>query len=153
LGNGGFESGVVAPWKTLAATDGTSPGFRTYQNGTSPGYAQSGGWFGESNAHPHGSIYQDITVSVKADTQYQFSCWFRSPQNVSIQGDLALIGGPADANPEWPQIPFGANGQWAQVAQTASFTRDHAALRLQLYMESSGSNFDTDRCSVREVTG
>jgi hypothetical protein len=149
LQNGAFELGAdsrsPAPyWRPVNWPSSVS--FTQY---SIAGRALDGSGFLEMNTKRiGGSLAQDVPNQTQRGQSYRFSIWVKAgPNTPSVSGTIALwgLGGVAESG----STNFTVGQNWTLVTCPLDVNKDgHVTLRAEIYMESSGLNFDLDSASL-----
>jgi hypothetical protein len=140
--NASFERDVG--WETPGWwTRNCNPGGVTWAR--YPGDAKTGGYFLEANtATSGGSICQDLNVVPLSGQSYAFSIWLRSPTSQVATGSVVLraLGGTQEAYFTGFTL---ASSSWVQVTAPLDVRyAGHTGLRAEIYMNTTGRNYDFD---------
>ena len=102
--------------------------------------------------NPGDSWYQDYSVKANVGDTYTYSIYVRSPTGVPVSGRLALWGlGSVNEN---SNIPFTVSSKdWQRITTTYTVTRSGVnTLRAQMYLDTTGVNYDFDGAQLEEST-
>jgi len=132
------------------SADGWRPYYKAYAVNmaryTNPTRSHDGSGFLEMNTYANGgSVAQDVRLSTKKGESYLFSVWLRAAPGVgSVSGRVHLWGLQGE-EVESGYTSFTVGQTWTQVAAPlATLIDDHHTLRAEIYMYTTGANFNID---------
>ena len=91
-----------------------------------------------------GSVAQDVTIAPQPGQSYSFSVWLRAAPGVnSVSGSVALWG--LGGTQENGSTSFTVGQEWTLVTAPLDVQNPgHTSLRAEIYMQTTGANFDAD---------
>lgn len=140
LTDGGFQDGGVG-WSGMAPPGGGVTNHVVYENAS---LAREGSHFMEANTSaPGGSIYQDTTVNLPAQSSVTASIWARGNPGNGVSGQhIQLCVWDLNSHTDACNS-LTLSHQWQQVQVTTTMPSAATDLRTQVYMYGGG-NLDFD---------
>ncbi len=95
-----------------------------------------------------GSVAQDVTIAPQPGQSYSFSVWLRAAPGVnSVSGSVALWG--LGGTQENGSTSFTVGQEWTLVTAPLDVQNPgHTSLRAEIYMQTTGANFDADGATL-----
>ena len=142
LQNASFESSS-AGWR--ANNLASAVNLQQYKSSHYPAPFSSyvGSGFLEMNtSQPGGSVAQDVTISTQPGQSFSFSVWLRAaPGQNPVSGSVALWG--LGGTQENGSTNFTVGQAWTLVTAAVDVQNSgHTSLRAEIYMTTTGANFD-----------
>jgi len=129
---------------------GCNPGAINWARYSDPFHpSKTGAWFLEANTSTAGaSICEDMNAVPLPGQSYTFSIWLRSPTSQVAQGNVVLwaLGGAQEIQATSFTL---ATTSWVQVTAPLDVVNSgHTGLRAEIYMNTTGRNYDFDGAEV-----
>ncbi len=143
LQSASFGQGSRAGWNLSSGA-----AWADYHNATSYGGAAYYLEMNAGNAGSGASVWQDITARTAPGESYSFSAWMRSPSGASANVCLVLwgLGGRQESAADCTTL---RSDTWTLLtAPLDTHLSAHDGLRAQIYMDTTGVNYDVDATSL-----
>ncbi len=142
LTNASFENSS-AGWGRI--NQAAAVNYTVYKDKT---FAREGAGYLEMNTSvARGSVGQNVAVSTTPGQSYTFSAWVRSRTSTPVSGTLTLwgLGGTQESG----TTDFTVGPTWTLVSAPLDVTKSgHTTLRAEIYLSTTGANFDVDGATL-----